>query len=180
MFGKLAVTACAMAIAFGPVAAEAATFNFDFIAPLGFGSTDTYVGSGQLFGDEESEGVFRITDATGSMTIKDYEQYQRPLTGASGKITAAGNHFVAQSLELFLGQGGQRDNVSFTPLSNAPDTKYFVRIGEVAAPAGTLTITAATAAVPEPASWAMMIAGFGMTGLALRRRQRVHTTVAYA
>jgi hypothetical protein len=28
-------------------------------------------------------------------------------------------------------------------------------------------------AVPEPASWAMMIAGFGLAGVALRRRQRV-------
>ena len=27
------------------------------------------------------------------------------------------------------------------------------------------------AAVPEPASWAMMIAGFGLTGAALRRRR---------
>ncbi|MBA3895889.1 MAG: PEPxxWA-CTERM sorting domain-containing protein [Sphingomonadaceae bacterium] len=26
-------------------------------------------------------------------------------------------------------------------------------------------------AVPEPASWAMMIAGFGMAGVALRRRR---------
>ena len=27
------------------------------------------------------------------------------------------------------------------------------------------------AAVPEPASWALMIAGFGLTGAALRRRR---------
>lgn len=30
-----------------------------------------------------------------------------------------------------------------------------------------------TGAVPEPASWALMIAGFGMTGAALRRRRMV-------
>jgi subtilisin-like proprotein convertase family protein len=43
-----------------------------------------------------------------------------------------------------------------------------------------LTITTdagATPAVPEPASWAMMIAGFGLTGAALRRRQ---TKVSFA
>ncbi len=33
-------------------------------------------------------------------------------------------------------------------------------------------------AVPEPASWAMMIAGFGVAGVALRRRAKV--TVTYA
>jgi hypothetical protein len=38
------------------------------------------------------------------------------------------------------------------------------------------TITLATAAVPEPASWALMIAGFGGAGAMLRRRRehRVH------
>jgi len=36
-------------------------------------------------------------------------------------------------------------------------------------------------AVPEPATWAMMILGMGMIGFAMRRRQRtVTTTVAYA
>ncbi|AGH49271.1 MULTISPECIES: PEPxxWA-CTERM sorting domain-containing protein [Sphingomonadales] len=34
------------------------------------------------------------------------------------------------------------------------------------------------AAVPEPASWAMMIAGFGLTGAAMRRRPR--TSVSFA
>jgi hypothetical protein len=34
-----------------------------------------------------------------------------------------------------------------------------------------LTVSALTSAVPEPASWAMMIAGFGVVGGALRRRR---------
>lgn len=38
-----------------------------------------------------------------------------------------------------------------------------------------------TAAVPEPATWAMMLVGFGGIGFAMRRRKRhVTTTVAYA
>lgn len=41
------------------------------------------------------------------------------------------------------------------------------------------SITAtATAAVPEPATWAMMISGFGMVGYSMRRRRRV--TVSFA
>ncbi|WP_426162920.1 PEPxxWA-CTERM sorting domain-containing protein [Sandarakinorhabdus sp. DWP1-3-1] len=36
-----------------------------------------------------------------------------------------------------------------------------------------LVVAVATAAVPEPASWALLIAGFGMTGAALRRRRPV-------
>jgi len=43
----------------------------------------------------------------------------------------------------------------------------------------TLTIAeAGAAAVPEPASWAMMIAGFGLAGTALRRRPRVTVRIA--
>lgn len=34
------------------------------------------------------------------------------------------------------------------------------------------TIAANVAAVPEPAQWALMIGGFGLVGMALRRRQR--------
>jgi hypothetical protein len=42
-------------------------------------------------------------------------------------------------------------------------------------PTGSLTITQSgprTPAVPEPASWAMMLLGFGGVGVALRRRKR--------
>jgi hypothetical protein len=41
-----------------------------------------------------------------------------------------------------------------------------------------LSISATTAAVPEPASWAMMLFGFGLIGSAMRRAKR--TTVAFA
>jgi hypothetical protein len=36
----------------------------------------------------------------------------------------------------------------------------------------------ATPAVPEPATWAMMIAGFGLIGASMRRRQKVSVTYA--
>lgn len=39
---------------------------------------------------------------------------------------------------------------------------------------------AVAGAVPEPATWAMMLMGFGGIGFALRRRSTVRTTVAYA
>lgn len=45
---------------------------------------------------------------------------------------------------------------------------------------GTAVFSYSTGAVPEPATWGMMLAGFGMIGFAARRRQRIKTTVTYA
>ncbi len=39
---------------------------------------------------------------------------------------------------------------------------------------------ATTSAVPEPATWAMMIVGFGLVGGAIRRRRQTAWTLAYA
>lgn len=44
---------------------------------------------------------------------------------------------------------------------------------------GTLTISNPTSGVPEPATWAMMLLGFGAVGGAMRRR-RQKITVSYA
>ena len=38
----------------------------------------------------------------------------------------------------------------------------------------------AVAAVPEPATWAMLLIGFGGLGFAMRRKERVTTKVAFA
>lgn len=48
---------------------------------------------------------------------------------------------------------------------------------------GTITFTytpTETGAVPEPATWAMMLAGFGLIGAGMRRRTSVKAAVTYA
>jgi len=55
------------------------------------------------------------------------------------------------------------------------DTAYTVTLAgtspvSAGAISGNVTIT--NAAVPEPATWAMMILGFGAVGMVLRRRRR--------
>lgn len=51
----------------------------------------------------------------------------------------------------------------------------------LASTAVTASVINAAGAVPEPASWALMLVGFGGIGLAMRRRKsKVTTTVAYA
>jgi hypothetical protein len=46
--------------------------------------------------------------------------------------------------------------------------------------ASSVSITELTGGVPEPATWAFMILGFGMVGGAMRSRQRTAVRVAYA
>jgi hypothetical protein len=42
---------------------------------------------------------------------------------------------------------------------------------------GSVSYRVVTAPVPEPASWALMLAGFGLAGAALRRRQTIGDTL---
>ncbi len=46
--------------------------------------------------------------------------------------------------------------------------------------AGTWSGALTTAGVPEPATWAMMLAGFGLIGAAMRRRKAYSAKVSYA
>lgn len=44
----------------------------------------------------------------------------------------------------------------------------------------TISPAAVAGAVPETATWVMMLVGFGAVGFAMRRRSKVHSTVTYA
>ena len=74
------------------------------------------------------------------------------------------NSFVAQTSGLF----------SFSFTSNGFPAKDFV-IDRFY-----LTATDSIGAVPEPATWAMMLIGFGAMGVSLRRRRRTHNLLQAA
>ncbi|MET3712165.1 hypothetical protein ABIC65_002877 [Sphingomonas trueperi] len=77
-----------------------------------------------------------------------------------------GTGFVSTGTSLFTGPESaptfKLGTFSLTP--NTPDPDY------------TLTITA----VPEPASWAMLLAGFGALGMMVRRRRDVTVRVRFS
>ena len=60
--------------------------------------------------------------------------------------------------------------MSYNSVDTGPYTLSFYGPGDV-------KLTSTTGAVPEPASWAMMIAGFGLVGASLRRSRTVAAAV---
>ncbi|MEY2883316.1 MAG: hypothetical protein RL490_1040 [Pseudomonadota bacterium] len=107
-------------------------------------------------------------------------------------FTAGPDNFV-YILRIYNAAGGGGVAILSDPYGFANSTRYRglgaeIYTGTLAAPTfktGTFTLTqqyfgyqqvltitdAAAGAVPEPASWAMLIAGFGLTGAAMRRRR---------
>jgi choice-of-anchor C domain-containing protein len=83
--------------------------------------------------------------------------------GATGK-DAAGMNWTAQS---------------FTFLAGGPSTTITITTnGTAQGVFGAALDNVAAIAVPEPAAWALMLAGFGLVGGAMRRRQRSRTVLA--
>jgi hypothetical protein len=88
---------------------------------------------------------------------------------ASFLSVKAGNNFVLYQLAT-PASSGTWDTFDLPYKNNPPALSHLVFFGQ-----------AATGAVPEPATWAMMILGMGAVGFAMRRRRKnVTTTVAYA
>jgi hypothetical protein len=78
--------------------------------------------------------------------------------------TTSGEPFTAQTSSPFDLVSGQTYTLSFNGRSTSDNTAYIDAVGLVAP-------------VPEPATWAMMLLGFGAIGAAMRRR-KIQTTFA--
>jgi hypothetical protein len=68
---------------------------------------------------------------------------------------------VSRTSSSFALVNGQSYTLRFTGLANVDSTAF---IDDVS-----LSVTPST--VPEPASWAMLLTGFGLVGTAIRRRR---------
>ena len=118
--------------------------------------------------------MFSLSDSAGGSRLGVRPAYASGM--GSGTYSGARNLLAGPTFDLFTGADGLlriEFSDQYDDIRNGVDGHWR---------SGTITLTYApvppTSAVPEPATWAMMIAGFGLAGGALRTR-RSRRTVAY-
>ena len=171
-----AAAAAASVLAFAP-AANAATYITENPGPNGlvtftYGNSD--VGTGATFDDV----INFLTPASGFLTLTLSEGAANAINNVEfTSVTLNGN-----AVNLFSAPGGEPDFGYLMNLFNA-GTSNVLRVQGTNGGNGVYsgTISFAPGAVPEPATWALMLAGFGMVGFAMRRRKgQVTTSVRFA
>ncbi|WP_294046469.1 PEPxxWA-CTERM sorting domain-containing protein [Sphingomonas sp.] len=171
---NLSIAAAAL-MALTPMTADAATFvlhagthdafNGEEIAYDALLTTDDAVSTND--GD-----YYEITGATGTAT---YSGLTATIAGVFGNFTLNAGNLVSMNgnfmLDGYFGFGSIQKGDLFN----------FIAVSEVGGPLETLTITPQVdSAVPEPATWAFLMLGFGGIGVALRRRPAVRARVRFA
>jgi hypothetical protein len=110
-------------------------------------------GSGGLFSLLVNNSIVASFDS-GRITANSVERGSLSFTGT----LAAGSHvFAIQATR------------PFTAVGDTP-TQYFSNV----------SVDGARSVIPEPATWAMMVMGFGMVGFAARKRAGMRTKVSFA
>ncbi len=182
MLKMLAATAVAALLATG---AHAATYQFDF----GFTSQsgepfEVAVGTLTTSNTLNPDGAYDVTGITGTVSqpgaggfpmfetitgLSNYYGADNELYPSDPRLDNDGISFTSSaggSFNLFLGGGEPGSNqysVLYSPTGNMNDA-----VGSRV----TLAVTQIpTSAAPEPGTWALMMAGVGLAGVALRRRR---------
>ena len=177
---KIAAASIALSAIVASAPASAAMFDFTF------DTTDTLFG-----GDSQTiRGTFTTTDTP----VDRFGFMGLAITGISGTINGAaitglsdnfGNpfYYITTGPTFLDGSGvrfnaGPAMNIAFFHQDNVANDRYRVNGNGTISAFGTATSRpSAVAAVPEPATWAMMLVGFGMMGAAMRYRRRSMTTL---
>ncbi|WP_260597791.1 PEPxxWA-CTERM sorting domain-containing protein [Sphingomonas endolithica] len=184
------ILAAALAAAVLPTSAQAAiVININqvgtSIVATGSGSFDT---TGLKTYSTNAQGGSFINAASGIVSVGDSAPISI-FTGLSGPVLGylQGPKFAALTagdtfgLSQYLGAVYLPTNYQSNALLNGSSTYFNSTLASLGLTAGqyvyrssadtvTLNIGAVAAAVPEPATWAMMLLGFGVIGFAMRRR----------
>ena len=160
---KLLLAATA-ALSFAVPAAAATTYNFSL--------TGTYNAAWSLPASRTTDFNFGFLGGISNVTFTVPGNATQVVDLFIFDNSFGGGIQVRDNLVTFSDLYRGRGDVIWTGAIEAPvfKTGSFTLTDAGGATNGTLTISAVNA-VPEPASWAMLIAGFGLTGAAMRRRR---------
>ena len=156
----------------------------------------TYAQNGVSFAASTVSALYKVlqSDPAGGVDGPgNFLSFQAYDTTTSGTLTASSNS-LGFTFGSYTGGGG---TVTFSgtgfsqtvALPGSPTTAFFGVISDV--PLGAIDLTSArgivditsfstatVAAVPEPATWAMLLVGFGAVGSAVRTRRRTVAALA--
>lgn len=182
MRGFLMAAAAAGAV-MAATSAQAAMFGFTF-AGTGISGAGTFTTTDTLVG-----GYYTITGITGSVTAGMAAPIAIASLDAPGSFEVNDNllsptdpFFDVFGVSFTLANAAATDvNIYYSTSSSAYRYYRTNANGNAVGPTAltSFTLTPVAAAVPEPASWAMMLGGFALAGMALRRRQ-TRTAVTFA
>ena len=180
--GALLALASFGAVASAQANAQSRT-TINFTGPTGTLIGSTYANQGVSFSGayfffgEASPNNGNVGYGTGafSATFSIPVQYLSITAGGYGTIFVAGA--TSPSSGTF---NGEANGFASTPLVATGSNITGFRLEGDPGYITSITFGSLVAPTPEPATWAMMILGFGAVGTALRRRQKITTRVTYA
>ena len=172
----LLATAISAAALMAATSASAATYMFTAVG-TNLTATGTFVTSNTAL----ANGGFTITNTTGTVTFTNGNSFA--ISGPNAYL-GADNVLFANRPNQYLSLDGTSFSVDNNQNTNfnlyySAGYQYIRSNGNGSGALTSFTITPAVAAVPETATWGMMILGFGMIGAAARSR-KVKMSVNFA
>lgn len=170
-------TSAALAAILATVAmpASAATYIFNFTGS-GQSGSGTVTTSDTTF-DSRGFQAQTVTGITGTYNGSAITGLMPGLFGANNLYYVTGPSFVDGSGLAFRTAAGNQVNLFYQ--DSAPSYRVNT-LNPFASTFVTASSSAVAAGVPEPATWAMLMLGFGALGFALRRRTKVAARIRFA
>lgn len=160
-----------------PGATQSLTFRVDTAVNPFFTFAAMVVPSNDFFIGNDDPMEYRLFDAAGNLLIDTIEQFGSDIWNAGSEAFDPANaaFLVGGVNDLRTPEGGVvefnfAELAQFDGLTTVPG--YVFNSG-LAADSSIYRISFATAAVPEPAAWAMMIVGFALVGARKRGRRAI-------
>lgn len=161
--------------------ATSMTFLVDTMVNPFFTFASMVIPSNDYFIGNDNPMLYRLFDNSGNLLISQIDQQAGQIWDAGSEVTdpLAAAFLVIGNNDLRTPENGvvSFDFADLSAFDGLTTAAGYVFDSNLAASTAVYRITFNSAVVPEPATWAMLISGFGLTGAAMRRK-RIKTVAA--